>query len=56
MILTKILSMLSLLDDTYDNFGTYEEAEVLTEAIQTFDLSALLKHYQRWTSIRRMHT
>ncbi|CAN1831074.1 Alpha-copaene synthase [Linum perenne] len=41
MILTKILSMLSLLDDTYDNFGTYQEVELLTEAIQRLDMSSL---------------
>ncbi|CAN1250920.1 Alpha-copaene synthase [Linum perenne] len=41
MILAKIISMLSLLDDTYDNFGTYEEVKILTEAIQRFDISSL---------------
>ncbi|CAN1182619.1 Beta-cubebene synthase [Linum perenne] len=42
MILTKIISMLSLLDDTFDNFGTYEEVQILTEAIQRFNTIPLL--------------
>ncbi|CAN1221553.1 Alpha-copaene synthase [Linum grandiflorum] len=41
MILTKIISMLSLLDDTFDNFGTYEEVHILTQAIQRFDVVSL---------------
>ncbi|CAL1386287.1 unnamed protein product [Linum trigynum] len=41
IILTKIISMLSLLDDTYDNFGTYDEVEILTTVIQRLDPSPL---------------
>ncbi|CAI0454323.1 unnamed protein product, partial [Linum tenue] len=41
MIIVKIISLLSLLDDTYDNFGTHDEVEILTAAIQRFDVSAL---------------
>lgn len=35
-ILTKLISTLSILDDTYDNYGTRKELELLTEAIQRF--------------------
>ncbi|CAL1358032.1 unnamed protein product [Linum trigynum] len=38
---TKIISMLSLLDDTCDNFATFEEVKMLTEAIESFHVSAL---------------
>ncbi|CAI0388172.1 unnamed protein product [Linum tenue] len=41
MIIVKIISLLSLLDDTYDNFGTHYEVEILTAAIQRFNVSAL---------------
>ena len=36
-ILTKVISMLSILDDIYDAYGTIEELELLTEAIERFD-------------------
>lgn len=32
--LTKVIAMASVLDDTYDAFGTYEELELLADAIQ----------------------
>ncbi|CAL1391845.1 unnamed protein product [Linum trigynum] len=38
---TKIISMLSLLDDTCDNFATYQEVKMLTKAIESFHESAL---------------
>ncbi|CAL1358034.1 unnamed protein product [Linum trigynum] len=38
---TKIISMLSLLDDTCDNFATVEEVKMLTEAIESFHVRAL---------------
>ncbi|CAN1327512.1 Alpha-copaene synthase [Linum perenne] len=41
MLVTKMISTLSLLDDTFDNFATYEEVDVLTQAIQRFDTSSL---------------
>ncbi|KAJ4833933.1 hypothetical protein Tsubulata_043483, partial [Turnera subulata] len=37
-IVTKVISLLSILDDTYDNCGTCEELELLTEAIQRWDV------------------
>ncbi|CAI0375601.1 unnamed protein product [Linum tenue] len=41
IIATKILAVLSILDDTYDNLATYEEARTLTEAIERMDVCAL---------------
>ena len=32
-ILTRIIALASILDDTYDSFGTFEELKVFTEAI-----------------------
>ena len=36
-ILTKVISMISILDDIYDAYGTIEELKLLTEAIERFD-------------------
>ncbi|KAG6577412.1 hypothetical protein SDJN03_24986, partial [Cucurbita argyrosperma subsp. sororia] len=33
-ILTKVIAISSILDDTYDAYGTFEELQILTEAIQ----------------------
>ncbi|CAI0422890.1 unnamed protein product, partial [Linum tenue] len=41
MILNKISLTLSLIDDTYDNYATYEELHMLTEAIERLDTKAL---------------
>ncbi|GKU94691.1 hypothetical protein SLEP1_g8145 [Rubroshorea leprosula] len=35
MFLTKVIAMTSILDDTYDNYGTYEELEVLTKCVES---------------------
>ncbi|XP_050220086.1 alpha-copaene synthase-like isoform X2 [Mercurialis annua] len=40
IMMTKIIGTLSLLDDTYDNYATFEEAEILTDAIQRWDIKA----------------
>ncbi|CAI0456491.1 unnamed protein product [Linum tenue] len=40
-ILNKVFLTLSLVDDTFDNFATYEELQILTEAIQRFDGEAI---------------
>ncbi|CAN0926008.1 Alpha-copaene synthase [Linum grandiflorum] len=40
MLVTKMISTLSLLDDTFDSFGTLEEVDILTQAIQRFDMSS----------------
>ncbi|CAL1358242.1 unnamed protein product [Linum trigynum] len=41
IIATKIMAVLSILDDTYDNLATYEEARALTEAFERMDVCAL---------------
>ena len=33
-ILTKVIAISSILDDTYDAYGTFEELEIFTQAIQ----------------------
>ncbi|KAF7847319.1 hypothetical protein BT93_L3090 [Corymbia citriodora subsp. variegata] len=40
-ILTKVVSLTSILDDIYDVYGTLEEIELLTEAIQKWDIDAM---------------
>ncbi|KAI5412144.1 probable terpene synthase 2 isoform X1 [Lathyrus oleraceus] len=37
----KLVSCISLLDDTYDAFGTVEELEIFTEAIQRWDFNLI---------------
>ncbi|KAJ9182759.1 hypothetical protein P3X46_006716 [Hevea brasiliensis] len=39
-IMTKVIATTSLLDDTYDNYATCEELELLTEAIERWDIKA----------------
>ncbi|KAF3943865.1 hypothetical protein CMV_029611 [Castanea mollissima] len=40
-ILTKVISMTSILDDIYDVYGTLEELEPFTEAIERWDISCI---------------
>ncbi|KAH9614747.1 hypothetical protein KSS87_019900 [Heliosperma pusillum] len=37
-ITTKVIALTSLMDDTYDVYGTYEELELLTQAFQRWDI------------------
>ncbi|KAI3735798.1 hypothetical protein L6452_15313 [Arctium lappa] len=39
--LAKVLAMASIVDDTYDAYGTYEELEIFTEAIQRWSITCL---------------
>ncbi|XP_023909257.2 (-)-germacrene D synthase [Quercus suber] len=39
-ILTKVIAMTSIIDDIYDVYGTLEEIELFTEAIERWDISA----------------
>ncbi|XP_059640532.1 valerianol synthase TPS8-like [Cornus florida] len=41
IILTKIIVMATILDDTYDSYGIIEELEPFTDAIQRWDMSAI---------------
>ncbi|KAE8678069.1 Delta-cadinene synthase isozyme A [Hibiscus syriacus] len=36
-ILTKVVTMISIMDDKYDSYGTFEELQLLTDAIQRWD-------------------
>nr|DAD20690.1 TPA_asm: hypothetical protein HUJ06_022153 [Nelumbo nucifera] len=38
MILTKVIAMTSILDDTYDAYGTFEELQLFTDAMERFDI------------------
>ncbi|XP_030442363.2 (-)-germacrene D synthase-like [Syzygium oleosum] len=40
-ILTKVISLTSILDDIYDVYGTFEELTLLTKAIQKWDVDAM---------------
>ncbi|XP_038711371.1 probable terpene synthase 6 [Tripterygium wilfordii] len=41
IILTKVITMISILDDTYDLYGTIEELRLLTPAIQRWNIDAI---------------
>nr|AWF79083.1 terpene synthase [Pelargonium graveolens] len=41
IMLTKIIGMLSIIDDTYDVYATFEETKLFTDAIQRWDCSAV---------------
>ncbi|CAL5434988.1 unnamed protein product [Camellia sinensis] len=40
-VLTKIMLLLSVTDDTYDAYGTYDELKLYTNAVQRWDVSAM---------------
>ena len=44
IFLTKVISMATILDDTYDAYGTYEELKIFTEAIQRYLLDLYSHH------------
>ncbi|XP_076943976.1 (E)-beta-farnesene synthase-like [Bidens hawaiensis] len=41
MFLTKSCVWLVVIDDTFDNYGTYEELEIFTEAVQRWSISCM---------------
>ncbi|KAK1438391.1 hypothetical protein QVD17_04199 [Tagetes erecta] len=41
IFLMKACNLVIILDDTYDNYGTYKELEVFTEAVQRWSISCL---------------
>ncbi|KAF7123140.1 hypothetical protein RHSIM_Rhsim12G0120300 [Rhododendron simsii] len=41
LVLTKAMIMISILDDTYDAYGTYEELKCFTNAVQRWDMNAI---------------
>ncbi|CAI0433780.1 unnamed protein product [Linum tenue] len=40
-LLTKFIAIMSLTDDTYDNYATAEQLEVLTQAIERWDINLI---------------
>ncbi|XVE50483.1 hypothetical protein DITRI_Ditri01bG0165900 [Diplodiscus trichospermus] len=40
-MLTKVLAMASIVDDTYDSYGTYDELIVYTDAIERWDIKCM---------------
>ncbi|KAI8528315.1 hypothetical protein RHMOL_Rhmol12G0140700 [Rhododendron molle] len=40
-VLTKTMIMISVLDDTYDAYGTYEELKCFTNAVQRWNMNAI---------------
>nr|XP_043635533.1 beta-caryophyllene synthase-like [Erigeron canadensis] len=49
IFLAKVISMSAVLDDTYDAYGTYEELQIFTEAIQRWSITcmAVLPEYMK---------
>nr|Q49SP5.1 RecName: Full=Germacrene A synthase; AltName: Full=PatTpsCF2 [Pogostemon cablin]AAS86321.1 germacrene A synthase [Pogostemon cablin] len=41
IMLTKTIAMTAILDDTYDSYGTLEELDVLTKAIERWDIKEI---------------
>ncbi|XP_043700444.1 (-)-germacrene D synthase-like [Telopea speciosissima] len=41
MMLTKVIAMTSIIDDTYDVYGTLEELNLFTDAIERWDIRAM---------------
>ena len=54
-MLTKLLELVTVMDDIYDAYGTYEELIILTEAIERSDINKTLPFHlpliQFWHNI-----
>ncbi|XP_061340873.1 myrcene synthase, chloroplastic-like [Gastrolobium bilobum] len=48
-VITKVISLITTIDDIYDVYGTLDELELFTEAIKRWDLNAMdgLPHYMK---------
>jgi hypothetical protein len=42
-ILTKVISLASVIDDIYDVYGTIEELQLFTQAIERFEVYTSIK-------------
>jgi len=52
LLLAKGFALLSLLDDTYDTHATFEECQILTEAIQRHDcFNCFISRYSQYMYI-----
>ncbi|XP_021801445.1 (-)-alpha-pinene synthase-like [Prunus avium] len=40
-ILTKVIALIAVMDDIYDAFGTFEELEIFTEAVQRWNVNCM---------------
>ena len=40
-IMSKVIAITSIIDDIYDAYGTYNELEIFTEAIERFEMFTL---------------
>nr|WNX96134.1 Caryophyllene Synthase [Ayapana triplinervis] len=51
IFLTKMIKMATILDDTFDNYGTFEELEIFTEAVQRWSITCIdaLPEYMKLT-------
>ncbi|KAM0009057.1 putative terpenoid cyclases/protein prenyltransferase alpha-alpha toroid [Helianthus debilis subsp. tardiflorus] len=41
IFLTKVIKMTTIIDDTYDNYGTYEELNIFTEVIERWSITCI---------------
>ncbi|XP_065015530.1 alpha-humulene synthase-like [Musa acuminata AAA Group] len=58
VITTKVMAMTSILDDIYDLYSTFEESQLLTQAIQRWDAKAVhqLPEYMKGYFLNLIHT
>nr|GEY78512.1 alpha-isocomene synthase [Tanacetum cinerariifolium] len=54
MFLAKVIAVATILDDTYDAYGTYEELDIFTEALQRWSVTCLDALPEKYKLIYRM--